>query len=261
MLFLTGDCHGDFCRFSTRKFPAQRQLTKSDLVVILGDAGLIWDGGRRDEWWLDWFESKPFTLVNIGGNHENYDIVERYPKVCWHGGEAYQLRPSVFHLCRGYTFDLGGFNAFVMGGAQTHDTPLVLTPGPETARMRRRLDRVKIPYRVHGRSWWSQELPSQSELFEAWMRLQQGRWSVDLVLSHCAPSEIQEQLVSGYPTNSLTDFLQYALEHLDYGQWFCGHYHRSEHIPEHGFWVLNEEIIQIDENGGGHHDAIQQKTS
>lgn len=62
-------------------------------------------------------------------------------------------------------------------------------------------------------------------------------------------------------TTSLTDFLQYALEHLDYGQWFCGHYHRSEHIPEHGFWVLNEEIIQIDENEGGHHDARQQKTS
>ena len=260
MLFLTGDCHGDFRRFSTRNFPIQRKLTKSDLVVILGDAGLIWDGGRRDEWWMNWFESKSFSLVNIGGNHENYDILERYPRVRWHGGDAYQLRPSVFHLCRGYTFDLDGFNTFVMGGAQSHDTPIILNPAPETARLRQRLDRLKIPYRVHGRSWWPQELPSQSEHFDAWKTLNQERWSVELVLIHCAPNEIQEQLAAGYPTNGLTDFLQFVLEHLDYEQWFCGHYHQSKHSPERNFRVLNEEIIRIDENGGSHYDIRQQKT-
>jgi len=249
MLFVTGDCHGDFRRFSTRAFPVQKQLTKSDLVVILGDAGLLWDGSKRDEWWLDWFEkTKPFTLLNVGGNHENYDLLEQYPKIRWHGGEAYQLRPSVLHLCRGQAFDLDGFNTFVMGGAQSHDTPFLLMPGPDLAQRRRRLDRLNIPYRVYQQSWWPRELPSQDELFTAWKTLNQERWSVDLVLTHCAPNDIQRRLVWGYPTNNLTDFLQFALEHLSYDQWLCGHYHRSACFQDHNFRVLNEEIIRIEDD-------------
>lgn len=251
MLFVTGDCHGDFRRFSTKAFPIQRELTKSDLVVILGDAGLLWDGSKRDQWWMDWFEKeKPFSLLNVGGNHENYDLLEQYPKIRWHGGEAYQLRPSVLHLCRGQTFDLDGLHTFVLGGAASHDMEVILPPGPDLARRRRRLDRLKIPYRVCGRSWWPRELPSQEELFTAWKTLNEERWSVDLVLTHCAPNAIQRRLAPDYPTNDLTDFLQLALERLSYDQWLCGHYHRSIHFPEQNFRVLNEEIIRVDNEGG-----------
>ena len=254
MLFLTGDCHGDFRRFTTRAFPIQRELTKNDLVVILGDAGLLWDGGKEDQWWMDWLEAKPFTTLNVGGNHENYDLLEQYPKVCWHGGEAYQLRPSVLHLCRGHAFDLDGWNTFVLGGAQSHDMEVILPPGPDLVQRRRRMERLKIPCRVYGCSWWPQELPSPAEQFTAWNTLNRERWSVDLVLTHCAPNEIQKGLAPGYPANDLTDFLQLTLERLDYGQWFCGHYHRSAYVPERRFRVLNEEIIHIDDEGGIHYD-------
>ena len=39
MIFVTGDCHGDYRRFSRENFPEQKKLTKSDYVIIAGDFG------------------------------------------------------------------------------------------------------------------------------------------------------------------------------------------------------------------------------
>lgn len=247
MLFLTGDCHGDFHRFSSKAFPIQRDLTKQDLVVILGDAGFLWDGSKQDEWWLDWLETKSFTTLDIGGNHENYDLLEQYPKIRWHGGFAYQLRPSVLHLCRGQVFDLDGINTFVMGGAESHDMDVILPRGPELKQKRRLLDRQKIPYRIYEQSWWPQELPSPTEHALAWNSLSEERWSVDLILTHCAPNRIQQQLAPNYPTNELTTFLQLMKDMVHYERWYCGHYHQSWHSEEDRFQVLHEEIIQLEE--------------
>lgn len=39
MIYATGDCHGACRRFSTKCFPEQKQMTKADMVLILGDFG------------------------------------------------------------------------------------------------------------------------------------------------------------------------------------------------------------------------------
>ncbi len=246
MLFLTGDCHGDFRRFSTKAFPAQKTMTKEDLVVILGDAGFLWDGSKQDTWWLDWLDTKPFTTLNIGGNHENYDLLEQYPKIHWNKGIAYQLRPSVLHLCRGQIYDLDGHKTFVMGGAESHDMDVILPPGPDQVRERRRLKKQGIPYRVRGESWWPQELPSPPEHGLAWYHLHQAGLAVDLILTHCAPSHIQQQLAPRYPTNELTTFLQLVKDMVSYKHWFCGHYHQSWKSEKDHFQVLYEEIIPLE---------------
>lgn len=253
MLFLTGDCHGDFRRFSTKAFPTQKTLSKEDLVVILGDAGFLWDGSKQDDHWLDWVDAKPFTTVAIGGNHENYDLLEQYPKIPWKGGLAYQLRPSVLHLSHGEIFDLNGLKTFVMGGAESHDVQVILPPGPEQARTRRRLNRQGIPYRVYGQSWWPQELPSPAQHGLAWYNLYQAGGAVDLILTHCAPTSIQAQLSPHFPTNHLTTFLQLVKDTIPYGRWFCGHYHQSWFSLEDRFQVLYEEIIPFKE--GESHEA------
>ena len=43
MIYVTGDCHGDYRRFNTAVFPEQKEMTKDDVVIILGDFGLVWD--------------------------------------------------------------------------------------------------------------------------------------------------------------------------------------------------------------------------
>ena len=81
MLYITGDCHGDFRRFTVKNFPEQKQLTKQDCVLIAGDFGGVWDGSRQEQYWLDWLDARPFTTLFVDGNHENFDLLEQYEKV------------------------------------------------------------------------------------------------------------------------------------------------------------------------------------
>lgn len=39
MIYITGDCHQEFRRFSTRNFPEQKEMSKEDVVLICGDFG------------------------------------------------------------------------------------------------------------------------------------------------------------------------------------------------------------------------------
>ena len=77
MIFVTGDCHGNFERFKPEYFPEQAQMTKQDSVICAGDFGGVWFGDSRDDVALDWLESLPFTMAFVCGNHENYDALER----------------------------------------------------------------------------------------------------------------------------------------------------------------------------------------
>lgn len=43
MMYVTGDCHADFSRFSTDNFPEQKNLTKDDYIIICGDFGGVWN--------------------------------------------------------------------------------------------------------------------------------------------------------------------------------------------------------------------------
>ena len=46
MIWLTGDTHGHFERIEA--FCRERQTTRDDLLVILGDSGFNFGGGERD---------------------------------------------------------------------------------------------------------------------------------------------------------------------------------------------------------------------
>ena len=42
-IYITGDTHAEFNRFSSNLFPEQKALTKNDYVIICGDFGGVWD--------------------------------------------------------------------------------------------------------------------------------------------------------------------------------------------------------------------------
>ena len=42
MIYITGDCHGNFERFNPNIFPEQNEMTKEDYVIICGDFGGVW---------------------------------------------------------------------------------------------------------------------------------------------------------------------------------------------------------------------------
>lgn len=246
MLFVTGDCHGDFRRFSALRFPWQKLLTKEDFVLVCGDFGGLWNGKAQEGFWLDWLEDKPFTTLFVDGNHENFDLLEFFRPVPWRGGLIRQIRPSVFHLCRGSVFDLDGKKLFVMGGAASHDMPDgILRQGPALKQQRKALDRRRAHYRVEHESWWRQELPSQEEYRRALENLDAAHWAVDLVVTHCAPTELHTLLRPSLPPDELTEFLSRVRRELSYGAWYCGHYHCDKTFPRERFRVLDDLILPV----------------
>lgn len=175
-LYVTGNTHGDFSRFRPESFYEQEKLTKADIVLIAGDFGGVWYGDSRDDAGLDFLESRPFTTAFVSGNHENYDALAGYPQTEWHGGRVRVIRPSVLMLERGQVFGLGGRRFFAMGGASSHDIQDgILDPeAPDFLQRFQQLDASGAAFRVNHRSWWKEELPSETEYAEAKASLDQA---------------------------------------------------------------------------------------
>ena len=102
MIYLTGDTHTpiDISKLNTKNFPDQKQMTRSDYVIVLGDFGLLWHEDKEYRHWLKWLSEKPFTLLWIDGNHENHDWIQSLSVEHWHGGKVHRIADNLFHLMR-----------------------------------------------------------------------------------------------------------------------------------------------------------------
>ena len=190
MVFITGDTHRNFSRFSPDRFPEMRTMTKADAVIICGDFRGVWDDSPREAYWLDWLEEKPFTTLFVDGNHENFDRLGELPVHQWQGGKIHRVRPHVLHLMGGQVFEINGTTFFTMGGAASHDIQDgVLDPAsPDFEQEYWFKRRTQQMFRVKGVSWWPQEFPSNEEYAEAVRNLERVNWKVDCILTHCAPT-------------------------------------------------------------------------
>lgn len=247
-LYITGDCHGDFNRFATKKFPQLKEMDRDDCVIVTGDFGGIWSGEQADKHKLDWLEDKPFTTLFVDGNHENFDLLNAYPEQEWHGGRVHAARPHVLHLMRGQVFDIGGHTFFTMGGAASHDIEDgILDPNAPDFRAQyiHLLLEGRRRFRVIGKSWWPEELPSDEEYAAARDTLERAGWKVDYVITHCAPTSIAQRMDRHYQPDKLTDFLETVRRRCWFGKWFCGHYHINQVIDER-FVVQWEQISRVD---------------
>ena len=246
-IWVTGDCHGDFNRFATKKFPQLKEMGRDDYVIICGDHGGVWAGEQVDGHKLDWLEDKPFTTLFVDGNHENFGLLNAYPEQKWHGGRVHQVRPHVLHLMRGQIFEISGLTWFTMGGAASHDIEDgILDPAePDFERKYWRMRRMNALFRVLGRSWWPEEMPSEAEYAEAKANLERIGWCVDCVLTHCAPTSVTKILSPSYQPDKLTEFLELVKERCQFSRWFCGHYHTNR-VIDNRFVVQWEQISRID---------------
>ncbi len=246
MIYVTGDVHGDFTRFSSDNFPEPKGMTKADYVLICGDFGGLWDGSKRERYWLGWLERKPFTTLFVSGNHENYDLLAELPVAQWRGGRVQFLRPSILHLMRGQVYELVGKRLFAMGGAASHDiADGILDPAaPNFRRQKRRLEARRAQYRVNRQSWWAEELPSDAQYAEAERNLAACGYSVDFIVTHCCPSGIANSLDEGqYRPDRLTDYFAALAERCRFRYWFFGHYHDNRVIQQR-YILLYEQIIR-----------------
>lgn len=246
MIYLTGDTHSDFTRFSIDKFPIQKEMTKNDYVIICGDFGGVWNylvENIYEKHWLDWLNEKNFTTLFVDGNHENFTRLYRYPIEEWHGGKVHKIGDFVIHLIRGEIFDLDNKKFFTFGGAKSHDIQdgiLNLDQEEKIYEYRKR----GAYFRIRDYSWWDLELPIEEEMQNGIKNLEKANYKVDYIISHCCSTNIQTLLNPSYKKDILTDYLQEISEKCKFKKWYFGHYHDYRQVNSQ-FILLYENIVPI----------------
>lgn len=253
-VWITGDIHGNPQRFATDIFPEQKEMTKDDVIIILGDFGLVWNykgEDKTEKYWLDWLENKPFTTLFVDGNHDNFDRLDLYPVEEWHSGKVNFIRPSVIHLMRGQVFKIEDKTFFTFGGASSHDISAgILEPDdPNFKEKKRRLDKDPFAlYRINHVSWWERELPSEEEMQEGLNNLQKQNNKVDYIITHSPYTSLLRQMDGGsglYKSDYLTDYLQKIKQTVEYKHWIFGHMHCNKTFHWERSSCLYEQIIRI----------------
>lgn len=217
-VFINSDLHGTHDFWKLDEFDDEG-LTKDDYLIICGDFGLVWDyHGENDieRKYLEILENKPYTTLFVDGNHDCFDRLNNDYKVEeWHGGKVHKIRDSIIHLMRGQVFDIDGRKFFTMGGAPSHD----------------------IEYRTEGKSWWRNEVPTESERDTAIKKLEEYNWKVDYVITHDAPTDVAELAIwythdYSRKIHEYNNWLQKIADKLEFKQWFFGHYHMDRDFED-----------------------------
>lgn len=247
MIYITGDTHSDFSRFTEENFPIQSEMTKDDYVIICGDFGGVWtfEGeSSREKELLDWLDNKNFTTLFVDGNHENYTRLYNYPIEEWKGGKVHKIRDSVLHLMRGEIFDIDNKKIFAFGGAKSHDIQDGILNLDEEEKIYEYRKRGAY-FRIRNFSWWDLELPTNQEMENGIENLEKINYKVDYIISHCCPTSIQALINPTYKRDILTDYLQQISEKCTFKRWYFGHYHDYKQVNSQ-FTLLYENIVPLE---------------
>ena len=230
MIYITEDTHGQFDRLTS--FCSKVKTSKSDIMIILGDAGINYLEGARAEILKRQLSSLPIQLFCIHGNHENRPSnIPSYQEVTWHGGTVYEEKeyPSILFAKDGEIYDLDGISAIAIGGAYSIDKPVRL---------------------VFGYKWWADEQPSPEIKAYVEKQLSERNWEIDVVLSHTVPikyepSEAFMPVVDQSQVDKSTEiWLGQIEEKLNYKKWYAGHFHLNKKIDR--LYIMFEDIVQLD---------------
>jgi 3-oxoacid CoA-transferase subunit A len=218
MTIITGDKHGDFRR--VENLTIFGGTTRDDLLIILGDAGINYYGGKRERQFKKLLSALPLAMFCIHGNHERRpETLGTYQEVPFHGGIAYSEPdyPNLFFAKDGEIYNIDGRKCIVIGGAYSVDKEY-------------RLER--------NWAWWADEQPSDEIKRRVEQRLEVENWRIDVVLSHTAPLKYEpREMFLDFIDDSKVDksteiWLDTIEDRLDYDQWYCGHYHTEKSIDK-----------------------------
>jgi len=215
-----GDTHGDW--WTIRNVITRNKLSDGDRLFICGDFGFIWSPEdtkyeREENVRLGKINDFGVEVLFIDGNHENFERLYKFPEIEKYGGMVGQIRENIFHLKRGYVYEIDGKKIFTMGGGVS-------------------IDRVQ---RKEGFSWWPEEMHSKAEQDFAMDNLDKANWEVDFIITHSAPMQAEPMIkkaveYSGrygmFKLNALhseSQFHTMVYDKIKFQEWHFGHYHEE----------------------------------
>jgi len=235
-VFLTGDTHGDSYggmdvrKLSAKNFPVGKELTRGDLVIILGDYGFVWSRKESNSsiYWRKWLQNKPWTTAFVCGNHENHEMLAELPQVPMFGSMVGVAYENMYHLKRGEVYDIGGKLFFTMGGAVSVDK--------ET-----RMDRI---------SWWKEETPSWAEFEKGFCSLEVYDNKVDYILGHTCPREIARIYIAKQGLNRhekekdpTCQYFDTLIQTVDFRGFYFGHWHSDWDFGK--YHMMYRKVIEL----------------
>ena len=235
--FVTGDTHGTKHFRHLEKFATfyEDDLTKKDVMIICGDAGLTWfnDCCKNISIILS-YNDLPCTIVIVDGNHENFATLRKYPEIEKFGGPVYKLASSVFYLQRGYVYEINGQTFFSFGGGFSYDS----------------LSRIEHI------DWWREEIPNITEMRRGQDNLKLHNNEVDYLITHtCALSDLDKlEDITGTifdkgrenPEYFLNLYIEECKRTCKFKKHFFGHYHEDEVLDKHttvvfeSYWEITD---------------------
>lgn len=241
-VYITGDTHGGFGRVD--RFCRKNHLDQSDTVVILGDARLNYYGGKKDRRLKECVNGLGPRFLCIHGNHEmRPETVRGYREEVWRGGTVYveDAFPNLLFAKDGEVYDLNGLSAIAIGGAYSVDKHCRL---------------------ARGWAWFADEQPDIETKARVEGKLEELGWKVDLVLTHTCPLEYEptevflECVDQSTVDKSTEEWLGGIEKRLDYGRWYCGHFHTSKEVGRLRFMFEDwTELPQPEKEAVGEEEA------
>ena len=219
MIYITGDTHGNVDFDYLKDYFNNRFVNENDYLIILGDAGIVWS---EKENFIDDYAMLGLIVLFIDGNHENFELLNRFPVVTFNGAKCHKLYENVYHIMRGEIIKLNNKTFFCMGGARSID---------------------KI-YRIENISWWKEEDIGFNDIENGLANLKNVQNTVDYVLTHCAPTSIINKMFN-YKQDNNTKILEKFKEIINFKYWYFGHYHENKKYDN--FEVLYRRIIILND--------------
>ena len=229
MIWLCGDTHGEIDLDKVTEFfqymGYNMDVTKDDLLIILGDAGAVWDDGVTDELVQSMLSDLPCSVAYIDGNHENFHVLDMYPEEEWNGGRIHRIKDDIIHLMRGQIYEIEGKTFFTFGGGYSVDKYM----------------------RTPGESWWPEEMPSEYEYEEGLKNLKEHGNRVDYVLTHTCPKKVANVIHPDQTPGEeeLQEYLQKVADTISFDDWYFGHWHDDASVGN--FTCLWYEIIELED--------------
>lgn len=245
MIYITGDTHNteDMSNLSSKnmKLCCMEQGVDFHAIthaIVLEDFGLPWSSNceidekgihpadHTDRYLLKWYNQKPFKILAVMGNHDNYDLIEKLPEVEMFGSKVLKVSDNVFYLKRGEIYYIKDKHFLVLGGAMSDDKA----------------------WRTPHESWWEQEEWSEEEMSSVLSKVETEK-QFDFVLSHTGPSASialtddffkNEENLNQLHRDSNVVLNDKIDSIISYKKWFFGHWHsdwqyenfgKSKYVP------------------------------
>ena len=224
MIYITGDTHIPIdIKKLKENFYEEILLKKNDYLIICGDFGGVWaENDTEREEILLWLNQRRYTTLFIDGNHENFDLLNKYEVIEWNGGKIHRIKSSILHLMRGQVYNIDNKKIFTFGGGASAD----------------KLDRII------GESWWEEEIPSKKEMKIGLKNLKKNKYKIDYIITHVPPKSIRENFYDNKDEEKFSKYLEKIKKNCEYKMWYFGHIHKDIDIDDKHTLIFNN-IINI----------------